>query len=319
MKNKLRDIILQYGLNVVEEKKKLESLMNDLLVNESRRELNILKTALREGIVKELKDSGESRAAICVVKLRDEHGIDNSLSVWTVGTWLFAIFGKEFVVGSKDDMIFVKGGYFNMGSNDGYDNEKPIHKVRLDDFFICKYQVTQRKWKEVMGSNPSKFKGDDLPVEQVSWNDVQKYIGKLNANTDKKYRLPTEAEWEYVAQGGNQSKGYKYSGSDNIQDVAWYNDNSESKTHPVGMQKPNELGIFDMSGNVWEWCNDWYDASYYKNSPEHNPKGASSGSGRLLRGGSWYDYINNCRVSLRSGYYPDFNYINLGFRVVEDL
>ncbi len=349
MKNKLRDIIVQYGLNVVEEKKKLESLMNDLLVNESKRELNILKTALREGIVKELKDSGESRAAICVVKLSDEHGIDNNLSVWTVGTWLFAIFGKEFVVGSSvkvqpaktepqvlkpvekqilkpsvpiparnDDMVFVRGGYFNMGSND-YDNEKPIHKVWLDDFYICKFEVTQRKWKEVMGSNPSYFTGDNLPVERVSWNNVQEYLSKLNAKTGKKYRLPREAEWEYAARGGNQSKGNKYSGSNNIEEVAWYDGNSGRKTHPVGTKKPNELGIFDMSGNVWEWCNDWYDASYYKNSPEQNPKGASSGAWRLLRGGSWVNSNNNCRVSDRDSNYPDLNIIIIGFRVVEDL
>jgi formylglycine-generating enzyme required for sulfatase activity len=163
------------------------------------------------------------------------------------------------------EMILVRGGTFRMGDTDGQggDNEKPVHNVTLRDFYIGKYPVTQKQWVQVMGSNHSNFKGDDLPVEQVSWNNVQEIIKELNAKTGKKYRLPTEAEWEYAARGGNKSKGYKYSGSNDIDKVAWYADNSGNKTHPVGTKAPNELGIYDMSGNVWEWVNDKYGGKYW--------------------------------------------------------
>ncbi|HDP98542.1 MAG TPA: hypothetical protein ENN22_05075, partial [bacterium] len=155
------------------------------------------------------------------------------------------------------DMVFVAGGTFMMGSNE-YDNEKPIHKVYVDDFYIGKYEVTQKQWFEIMGSNPSRFKGDNLPVERVSWNDVQEFIRKLNAKTGGNFRLPTEAEREYASRGGSRSAHFKYSGSNNVDNVAWYDNNSGRKTHPVGTKQPNELGLYDMSGNVWEWCSDWY-------------------------------------------------------------
>ncbi|MBQ7951520.1 MAG: SUMF1/EgtB/PvdO family nonheme iron enzyme [Alistipes sp.] len=188
------------------------------------------------------------------------------------------------------DMVFVKGGTFTMGATseqgaDAYDDEKPAHSVTLSDFYIGKYEVTQAQWRAVMGSNPSSFKGDNLPVENVSWNDIQKFIQKLNTQTGKEFRLPTEAEWEYAARGGSKSRGYKYSGSNNIGDVAWYSGNSGSKTHPVGQKQPNELGIYDMSGNVWEWCSDWYGS--YSSSSQTNPKGPNSGDYRVLRGGDW--------------------------------
>ena len=165
-----------------------------------------------------------------------------------------------------------------------------------------------------MGSNPSYFKGSDLPVETVSWDDCQTFITKLNQLTGKTFRLPTEAEWEYAARGGNQSKGYKYSGSNTIDDVAWYYDNGGSKTHAVGTKQANELGIYDMSGNVWEWCSDWYDS--YGSSSQTNPTGAASGSYRVLRGGSWNYNAMFCRVSLRSGYYPDYGNDGRGLRLV---
>ena len=219
------------------------------------------------------------------------------------------------------EMVYVKGGTFTMGAtaeqgSDAYSDEKPTHSVTLSDFYIGKYEVTQAQWRAVMGSNPSNFQGDNLPVENVSWNDVQEFIKKLNAQTGKKFRLPTEAEWEYAARGGNQSKGYKYSGSNSISEVAWYDDNSRSKTHPVGQKAPNELGIYDMSGNVWEWCQDWYSSSAYSSSSHNNPTGPSSGSNRVLRGGSWDNAASHSRVSDRGNNSPDDRFNRGGFRLV---
>ena len=216
------------------------------------------------------------------------------------------------------EMVFVKGGMFTMGAtseqgSDADSDETPTHSVTLSDFYIGKYEVTQAQWRAVMGNNPSYFKGDNLPVECVSWNDIQKFIKKLNAQTGKNFRLPTEAEWEYAARGGNQSRGYKYSGS-NDRNNAWYKDNSSSKTHPVGQKQPNELGIYDMSGNVWEWCQDWYGS--YSSSSQTNPTGPSSGSYRVLRGGSWYSNARYCRVSSRDGYRADISINSYGFRLV---
>jgi formylglycine-generating enzyme required for sulfatase activity len=215
-------------------------------------------------------------------------------------------------------MVFVKGGTFTMGctseqGSECLNSEKPSHSVTLSDFYIGKYEVTQKQWVHVMGSNPSYFKGDDLPVENISWNDVQEFIRKLNQQTGKRYRLPTEAEWEYAARGGNKSGGYKYSGGNNIGNVAWYKYNSGSNTHKVGTKSPNELGIYDMSGNVYEWVSDWFGS--YSSGAQTNPAGPSSGSRRVLRGGSWYDYAEYCRVSNRGNRSPDDRYFNLGFRL----
>ena len=217
------------------------------------------------------------------------------------------------------EMVWVSGGTFTMGAtseqgSDAYDWEKPAHSVTLSGYYIGKYEVTQKLWKAVMGSNPSGFKGDNLPVENVNWNDVQTFIRKLNQLTGKNYRLPTEAEWEYAARGGNNSRGNKYSGSDNVGSVAWYYENSGSTTHPVGSKSPNELGIYDMSGNVWEWCQDWY--GYYSSSSQRNPKGPASGSHRVYRGGSWLNNARYCRVSDRSYISPDHRNYILGFRLV---
>lgn len=200
------------------------------------------------------------------------------------------------------NMVYVSGGTFTMGAtseqgSDADSDEKPTHSVTVSSFYICKYEVTQALWKAVMGSNPSSFKGDNLPVETVSWDDCQTFIRKLNAMTGKNFRLPTEAEWEFAARGGNNSRGYKYAGSNNIETVAWYDDNSGSKTHVVGTKSPNELGIYDMSGNVLEWCQDWKGS--YSSASQTNPTGASSGSGRVLRGGSWSSHARDCRSSYR--------------------
>ena len=215
------------------------------------------------------------------------------------------------------NMVYVEGGTFTMGAtseqkNPDYD-EKPTHRVSLSSFYIGKYEVTQALWKAVMGSNPSNWKGDNLPVENVSWNDCQTFLLKLNAMTGKTFRLPTEAEWEFAARGGNRNRGYQYSGSNVLADVAWYADNSGSKTHNVGAKAPNELGIYDMSGNVREWCQDWKKS--YSSSPQTNPKGPSSGSSRVYRGGSWILSARGCRVASRDCFTPDYGGIDLGLRL----
>ena len=217
------------------------------------------------------------------------------------------------------DMVKIEAGTFMMGATsemqDPSDDEKPVHQVTLtNDYYMGKYEVTQALWKVVMGSNPSEFKGDYLPVEMVSWDDCQEFIGKLNSMTGRKFRLPTEAEWEYAARGGKKSRGFQYSGSSNIADVAWYDGNSGSKTHPVGTKQANELGIYDMTGNVWEWCQDWYGS--YVNSPQTNPIGANSGSYRVCRGGSWNIKAWHCRSSYRLYGTPVNRGYSIGLRLV---
>ncbi|MCL2727708.1 MAG: SUMF1/EgtB/PvdO family nonheme iron enzyme [Bacteroidales bacterium] len=218
----------------------------------------------------------------------------------------------------EPQLVFVQGGTFTMGGtseqgSDAYDNEKPTHQVTLSSYYIGKYPVTQKEWISVMGSNPSNFKGDNLPVEGVSWDDVQEFIRKLNAATGKKYRLPTESEWEYAARGGSRSGNFKYSGSNNVNDVAWYDRNSGRKTQPVGTKAGNELGIHDMSGNVWEWCSDWYGS--YTSASKTNPTGPSTGSSRVNRGGFFINYATYVRVSYRLFSTPDYRNSFIGFRL----
>ena len=232
---------------------------------------------------------------------------------------LFFIGTAEFAVAQKDplnhEMIFVEGGTFQMGSSSWSLDEMPVHSVTLSAFNIGKYEVTQAQWKAVMGNNPSSFSGcEDCPVERVSWNDVQDFIRKLNAQTGKNYRLPTEAEWEYAAKGGKSSKGYTYSGSNDLNSVAWTIDNSGRKTHAIGGKQANELGVYDMAGNVWEWCSDWYDA--YNSYSETNPTGALSGQKRVRRGGGWYYNMGVCSASLRYWDKPDYRINDCGFRLV---
>jgi formylglycine-generating enzyme required for sulfatase activity len=248
------------------------------------------------------------------------------------------------------EMVFVKGGTFQMGIEDGGDDEKPIHSITVSDFYIGKYEVTVAefekfikaagyktdaekegysyiwidKWEKMEGvywkydaEGNQKLRSDyNHPVIHVSWNDATAYCKWLKETTGKGYRLPTEAEWQYAAGGGNKSKGYTYSGSNTIGNVAWYYKNSDSKTHPVGQKSSNELGIYDMSGNVWEWCSDWYGSDYYKNSSSNNPKGANSGTYRVLRGGAWDGSPASCRIADRSISTPAYRYNNVGFRVV---
>ena len=229
------------------------------------------------------------------------------------------------------NFVRVEGGTFQMGSNSGISNEKPVHSVTVKGFYMGKYPVTQKEWFEVMGTNPSNFKGDNLPVESVSWFDAVEYCNKRsikegltpaysgsgnnitcnwNANG---YRLPTEAEWEYAAKGGNRDPMvYEYSGSNSVDTVAWYTSNSSS-TKPVGTKAPNSLGLYDMSGNVWEWCWDWYGS--YPSGPQTDPRGASSGSDRVIRGGSWGGAAQYVRSALRGSNTPSNRGYYLGFRL----
>ncbi|MCL2727282.1 MAG: SUMF1/EgtB/PvdO family nonheme iron enzyme [Bacteroidales bacterium] len=231
-------------------------------------------------------------------------------------------------------MVLVSGGVFPMGAPDSEtqasSNERPVHLVAISTFYMGKYQVTQKEWVEIMGSNPSNFKGDNLPVEYVSWNDIvgttgasevingityyaDGFIYKLNQATGKKYRLPTESEWEFAARGGTQSKGFLYSGSNTVGDVAWYSANSGSTTHAVGTKAPNELGIYDMSGNVHERCSDWYGA--YTTYSKTNPTGPSTGSDRVFRGGGWGEGSARVRVSSRNGSAPSSRTRSIGLRL----
>ena len=234
-----------------------------------------------------------------------------------------------------DLMVDIKGGSFDMGSNDDI-HQKPIHTVRVPDFALCKYPVTQAQWKKIMGDNPSHFKGDELPVENVSWDDAQTFLQKLNATLlagQKPYRLPSEAEWEYAARGGAQSKGYLYAGSNDLKKVGWYWENSgdqllsgvwvesrlianNCRTHPVGQKAPNELGLYDLSGNVWEWCQDvWHE--HYEGAPEDGSAWFQGGDKDLavLRGGSWDLNDNFCRSANRFRTYRDIWDDDIGFRL----
>jgi formylglycine-generating enzyme len=227
------------------------------------------------------------------------------------------------------EMLHVSGGVFLMGSPDtdiyAYSSEKPAHLVKISDFLMAKFTVTQSLWETVMNNeNPSFFKGDDLPVEQVSWDDItQEFLPKLREITKLPFRLPTEAEWEYAAKGGIYSAedNYKYVGSDRLKDVAWYEENSDNQTKPVGLKQPNQLGIYDMSGNVKQWCKDLFDWSEYyklckKNGVVENPKGAELGNNRIWRGGCWSISSKHLfSTSYRGINKTDHRENNLGFRL----
>jgi len=241
---------------------------------------------------------------------------------------------EESLKNTGEEFVFVKGGTFEMGGTfgDGVENEQPVHSVTVSSFYIGKYEVTQKEWKEIIGSNSSRFLGDNLPVEKVSWLDAVKFCNKKSEREGltpcysgsgsnvscnfsvNGYRLPTEAEWEYAARGGSKSRGYKYSGSNDVDEVAWYDVNSGSKTHPVGRKMANELGLYDMSGNLWEWCWDWYDEGYYRNSSSDNPKGPSSGYVRVLRGGSLANDMWTMRCAFRLMVPPTGSVNEGGFR-----
>ena len=224
----------------------------------------------------------------------------------------------ETINGISFKMLAISGGSFEMGSNDGDSDEKPIHEVSVSNFQLGETEVTQALWRAVMGQDPPElyFKGcDDCPVERVSWNDIQEFLQKLNSLTKKNYRLPTEAEWEYAAGGGSSTRT-KYAGTNSeseLGEYAWYDSNSGGKTHPVAKKRPNALGLYDMSGNVWEWCSDW--KGDYPSGAQVNPKGPETGSYRVLRGGSWYDLAGLCRSAYRYNIIPSGRDGNRGFRL----
>jgi len=218
------------------------------------------------------------------------------------------------------EFVAVKGGTFQMGSNSDESDEQPVHSITVSYFSMSKTEVTFEQYDEfctLTGRDKPDDEGwgrGDRPVMNVSWHDVTAFCEWMTRTTGKTYRLPTEAEWEYAARGGSKSKGYKYSGSNDLDAVGWYGGNSSRKTHPVAQKQPNELGLYDMSGNVWEWCADWY--GDYSSSPQTDPQGSNSGKFRVLRGGGWHYSVSNCRVAYRFKHYPDLKYNNLGFRLV---
>ena len=296
-------------------------------------------------------DGGETWAVSCDSILGDigENIVSGTAKqiIWNFGVEHPGVFSEEFrvrilvddsYIEQSDGMIFVEGGTFAMGDhfNEGYADELPVHEVTLNSFYIGQHEVTQGEYESLIGSNPSYFTnaGENAPVEQVSWYSVVEYCNALSIQegltpcydlsdwscdfSADGYRLPTEAEWEYASRGGvNWTDGYRYSGTtDNLGDYAWYDSNYGYQTHEVGSKLPNQLDIYDMSGNVLEWCNDWYSSSYYGSSPANNPTGLDSGSYRVLRGGFWGSDADNCRVAFRDYYYPGGSYGYMGFRIL---
>lgn len=247
--------------------------------------------------------------------LRGDCNLDNKVNISDVTTLIDYLLGGKwteedvngdtllFTVNDVSfKMVRVNGGTFTMGATaeqagEYNSNEQPAHEVTLSPYYICTTEVTQELWLAVMGSNPSYFVGNNLPVERVTWDDCQDFLDKLCGLSGRQFRLPTEAEWEYAARGGEKSRGYKYSGSDNVDTVAWYKSNACDRTCPVASKEPNELGLYDMSGNVWEWCQDWFDN--YANASAVDPQGPVTGYSKVLRGGSWYDASTYQRVSYR--------------------
>ena len=214
------------------------------------------------------------------------------------------------------EMVFVEGGPFIMGSNDGKKDARPSHQVELSDFYIGKFEFTQQQWIAISGDEPSEISCMNCPVNDFSWAQLTQMIGKLNEMTKRKFRLPTEAEWEYAAQGGQKTKGFLYSGSNNIAEVAWTKDTGNDQQHEVGQLKPNELGLYDMNGNAWELCEDWYDKKFYQRSPKKNPVNTTVAKYRVSRGASWMSPAYYCERHYRNTDHPHHKRGNGGFRIV---
>lgn len=295
-------------------------LMNPYLVGHIERLRIESYSKAKDGFM-EIK---EVKGSIGIWLMNDEAVFDSFLRQ---NTYLAAIAAENYYLQEGRmwcalKMIKVEGGSFNMGTvikEEAFiGTERPVHRVTVSTFSIGQTEVTQSLWEKVMGNNPSSNVGDDLPVDSVNWNDCQEFIRRLNQKTGKKFRLPTEAEWEYAARGGNKSCGYKYSGSNNLDEVGWFENNSLYKTQPVKSKKPNELGVFDMSGNVMEWCQDWF-GYYNDDDTQINPTGPSSGTYRMMRGGSISDYAIACQVSSRHNIPPEFRGYMTGFRLCHPL
>ena len=332
-----------YGEELYRNPERLKNLIGDLYGGEER-----VKKLFRRALVEEKlsvkvyeiaqkpKDERKPFYNRLAIQFAEGNYFSLELSLKVVGSLVSGLTGEVLegaqpesknrivqVGNVRFEMVYVEGGTFRMGATeeqgeDACDDENPVHRVTLSSYLIGKHEVTQALWEEVMGCNPSKNKqGGDYPVENVSWFDCQEFIGKLNARTGMRFRLPTEAEWEYAARGGVRSKGYKYAGSNKLNEVGWYRSNSGNHTHPVGEKKPNELGLYDMSGNVWEWCQDWY--GDYTDEAQTNPTGPQSGGVRVLRGGSSWLNARFCRVSYRCSGDPGNRYGSIGLRLVLSL
>jgi len=241
------------------------------------------------------------------------------------------------VYGESPEMVTVEGGTFIMGSDEAGERERPAHTVTVSSFLMSASEVTQNMWDGLMDENPSRLKGESLPVERVTWLMAVEFCNRLSLKEGLEpvyiindggvsvdwnkngYRLPTEAEWEFAAKGGNKSGGFQYAGSDSIDEVAWHKENSRFKTHPVKEKKPNELGLFDMSGNVYEWCWDWFGESYFADSPDEDPKGPETGERKILRGGCWYSEAKHSVIGARVHADPNGQGANVGFRLCRNL
>jgi len=300
-----------------EKKRNKKKEANSLATLKGEQEKNLNKEPSQAK--KHQNSTGNSRFSITVIGV-------------VVLTLVFILLSRYFTGMSKEekathiqklieDMVSIKGSTFTMGCLGGRDGicgyDEITYKVTLSDFKIGKFEVTQGQWEAIMGENPSYFKNcSNCPVEDVSWNDAQDFIQKLKQETGFSFRLPTEAEWEFAARGGMQSKKYKYAGSNDLSQVAWYGKNSKNKTHIVGEKNANELGLFDMSGNVWEWCEDGYEN--YSGSPKVNPKEPNTEASPVLRGGSWFSTTTSvCRVVLRSFNLPTYRTAYVGFRLAK--
>ena len=328
----------------------------ELGVNLSCDTRNLIEMAMRTSSKQRLQnvdrfikeEQNESPSSIQDVEWEDDEEDENTLkqllrNYWKEWKWwmisgivILLVLGIAYVVHNSvsnapirdlvnDGMVYVPGGTFTMGARDeqnGYSEERPSHEVTLSGYYISKYEVTQELWEAVMGNNPSGFqsvsKGSSKhPVEMVSWDDCQEFISKLNKITGENFRLPSEAEWGFAARGGESSLNYKYSDSNSLKEVAWFANNSDSSSHPVGTKKPNEFGLYDMNGNVWEWCQDWY--GEYPNNSQTNPIGPPSGTHHVYRGGSWDDPESYCRISFRGHKMQSNERSNrLGLRLVMD-
>lgn len=327
----LKNIINDYGIGILNQDQRMKALLADLAPFEVRKRY-LLELSIRADIPKQLIEIRSEVPFVWNLKInsmkkyfKDEYFLDETAIESIFDCWIDVLDVaiqepstknlndhlnlNELVEGVSFKLVFVEGGSFQMGY------PKMNKSITLSNFFIGETQVTQLLWHHIMGNNPSHFSNcNKCPVENVSWNHTQIFIKMLNQKINKNYRLPTDAEWEYAARGGKISKGYIYSGSDNLSDVAWYNQKGNNRVRQVAQKQPNELGIYDMSGNVYEWCGDWWESDY-QSMTRLNPKGPKSGYFRVLRGGGWSSNEQSCRCTYRASERPDVRNNCVGFRI----